>query len=191
MRPAKHSIHAAFQAILEQGPVTGLVNNAAIGRMDRLEDTSIEDFDLSVAVNMRAPVLCVQAAIPGMRQQRNGRIVTISSRAHLGKTHRTAYAGTKGAVISMAKVWALELAQYGITSNLVAPGPVRTELFGAANPPDMPRTQEIIGSIPLGRLGEPEDIAQAVAFFMDERSGWITGQVLTVCGGVSLARAGS
>jgi 3-oxoacyl-[acyl-carrier protein] reductase len=91
----------------------------------------------------------------------------------------------------MLRIWALELAQAGITCNAVAPGPIRTELFDAAIPPDMPRTREIVGSIPIGRLGEPEDIANAVAFFLDERSGFITGQTIYVCGGVTLVRGGS
>lgn len=188
---SESSLSAAFDRVLADGPVTGLVNNAAIARMTLLEDTTIKDFDESVAVNMRAPMLCTKAVVPGMKAAGFGRIVSISSRALLGKTHRTAYAGTKGAVLSMAKVWALEFARYGITSNVIAPGPVRTELFEAANPPDMPRTRQIIESIPVGRIGEPEDIANAVAFFMDDRAGYVTGQVLYVCGGVTLVRGGS
>lgn len=181
----------ALEETLTEGPVGALVNNAAIGHMAALEDTSTDDFDRSVAVNMRAPMLCAQAVIPHMREQGFGRIVNIASRAHLGKTLRTSYAATKGALVSMTRVWALELASSGISVNAIAPGPVRTELFERANPPDNPRTQQIIDAIPAGRLGEPEDVANAVAFFLDQRSGFITGQVLYVCGGVTLARGGS
>ena len=181
----------ALDEALEGGPVSALVNNAAIGRMSALEDTSVEDFDASVAVNMRAPMLCAQAVIPGMKEQRFGRIVNIASRAHLGKSLRTSYAATKGALVSLTKVWALELARHGISVNAIAPGPVRTELFERANPVDNPRTQQIIDAIPMGRLGEPDDVANAVAFFLDERSGFVTGQVMYVCGGVTLARGGS
>ncbi|MDX1433715.1 MAG: SDR family oxidoreductase, partial [Gammaproteobacteria bacterium] len=106
-------------------------------------------------------------------------------------TLRTSYAGTKGALVSMTRVWALELAAFGISVNAIAPGPVRTELFERANPPDNPRTLQIVEAIPVGRLGEPHDIANAVAFFLDERSSFVTGQVLYVCGGVTLARGGS
>lgn len=199
--PAEHWVEVnladtkALQQLLErltaQYSITGLVNNAAIGRMSLLEETTPEDFDLSVAVNMRAPMLCAQAVMPAMRRHGFGRIVNISSRAHLGKTHRTSYAGTKGALVSMTKVWALEYAGDGVTCNAIAPGPVQTELFDRANPTDMPRTRQIIDGIPVGRLGQPDDIANAVAFFMDHKAGYITGQVLYVCGGVSLARAGS
>ena len=181
----------ALDEALEGGPVSALVNNAAIGRMSALEDTSVEDFDVSVAVNMRAPMLCAQAVIPGMKEQRFGRIVNIASRAHLGKSLRTSYAATKGALVSLTKVWALELARHGISVNAIAPGPVRTELFERANPVDNPRTQQIIDAIPMGRLGEPDDVANAVAFFLDQRSGFVTGQVMYVCGGVTLARGGS
>lgn len=182
--------HALGEA-LAGDPIGALVNNAAIGHMAALEDTSIDDFDRSVAVNMRAPMLCAQAVIPHMREQGFGRIVNIASRAHLGKTLRTSYAGTKGALVSMTRVWALELASSGISVNAIAPGPIRTELFERANPPENPRTRQIIDAIPAGRLGEPEDVANAVAFFLDERSGFVTGQVLYVCGGVTLARGGS
>ncbi len=182
---------AALQGVLREGPVTGLVNNAAIGSMSPLEETSMAEFDVSVAVNMRAPMLCAQAVLPGMRAEGSGRIVNISSRAHLGKTQRTAYAGTKGAIVSMTRVWALELAPHGISVNAIAPGPVRTELFEQVNPADSPRTRQIIDAIPVGRLGEPEDVANAVGFFFDDRSGFVTGQVLYVCGGVTLARGGS
>jgi 3-oxoacyl-[acyl-carrier protein] reductase len=178
------------EALLD-GPVSALVNNAAIGLMSSLEDTGVEDFDASVAINMRAPMLCAQALMPGMKEQGFGRIVNIASRAHLGKALRTSYAATKGAMVSLTKVWALELAPHGISVNAIAPGPIRTALFERANPPDNPRTKQIIDAIPVGRFGEPEDVANAVAFFLDQRSGYVTGQVLYVCGGVTLARGGS
>jgi 3-oxoacyl-[acyl-carrier protein] reductase len=181
----------ALQEALSGGPVSALVNNAAIGLMSSLEDTSVEDFDTSVAINMRAPMLCAQAVLPGMKTQGFGRIVNIASRAHLGKTLRTSYAATKGAMVSLTKVWALELAPRGISVNAIAPGPIRTALFERANPADNPRTREILDAIPVGRFGEPEDVANGVAFFVDQRSGFVTGQVLYVCGGVTLARGGS
>jgi NAD(P)-dependent dehydrogenase (short-subunit alcohol dehydrogenase family) len=185
------ALEAALDALLAREQVDTLVNNAAIGQSATLEETSDEDFDLTCAVNLRAPMICARALAPEMKARGFGRIVNISSRAHLGKTHRTAYSATKGGILSMAKVWALEYGACGVTCNTIAPGPIRTELFERVNPPGMPRTQEIIGTIPVGRLGEPEDIANAVAFFVDERAAFVTGQVLYVCGGITLARSGS
>jgi NAD(P)-dependent dehydrogenase (short-subunit alcohol dehydrogenase family) len=185
------ALQLALDALLAREQVDVLVNNAAIGQSATLEETTDEDFDLTCAVNLRAPMVCARAVAPKMKARGFGRIVNISSRAHLGKTHRTAYSATKGGILSMAKVWALEYGAYGVTCNTIAPGPIRTELFERVNPPGMPRTQEIIGTIPVGRLGEPEDIANAVAFFVDERSAFVTGQVLYVCGGITLARGGS
>ncbi len=181
----------ALAEILSRGPITGLVNNAGIGVSSLLEDTTDADFERQVAVNMRAPMICARAVVAGMRDAGFGRIVNIASRAHLGKTHRTVYSGSKGALVSMGRVWALELAGGGITVNTIAPGPIRTELFERVNPPDMPRTQDIIDSVPVGRLGEPEDIANAVSYFMGEAAGFVTGQTLYVCGGITLARGGN
>lgn len=185
------SILQAFSKILAEGPVTGLVNNAGIPNNETLQQTSLAQFDRTVAINMRAPMICAQAVVESMKAEGFGRIVNMSSRAHLGKAKRTAYAGTKGALISMTGVWALEMAGFGITVNAIAPGPIRTDLFEAANPPDDPRTKDIIDAVPVKRLGEPEDIANAVAFFMNDEAGFVTGQTLYVCGGVTLARAGN
>ena len=185
------SLSSAFEEVVAQGPVTGLVNNAGIPGNEALEDTTLAAFDRTVAINMRAPMICAQTVLDGMKEARFGRIVNMSSRAHLGKAKRTAYAATKGALVSMTGVWALEMAEFGITVNAIAPGPIRTDLFEAANPPDDPRTQAIIDSIPVRRLGEPDDIANAVGFFMSDTASFITGQTLYVCGGTTLARGGS
>ena len=184
-------LQEVLNELITQHQIDALVNNAAIGQSATLEETSDEDFDLTMSVNLRAPMICARALLPAMKARGFGRVVNISSRAHLGKTHRTAYAASKGGILSLARVWALEYAHAGVTCNTIAPGPIRTELFDRVNPPGMPRTQEIIGQIPVGRVGEPSDIANAVAFFLDPRSSFVTGQVLYVCGGVTLARGGS
>jgi NAD(P)-dependent dehydrogenase (short-subunit alcohol dehydrogenase family) len=185
------ALQATLDDVLGAHQVDALVNNAGISQSATLEETTDESFDRTVAINLRAPMICARALVQGMKERGFGRIVNISSRAHLGKTYRTAYAAAKGGVLSMANVWALEYAAFGVTCNVIAPGPIRTELFERANPRDMPRTQEIVGMVPVGRLGEPEDIANSVAFFLDERSGFVTGQTLYVCGGITLARGGN
>ena len=157
-------VDRALGDVLREGPVVGLVNNAAIAQMASLEQTTNESFDSTAIINTRAPMQCARALVPGMQTQRFGRVVNIASRAHLGKTLRTAYAASKGALVSMTKVWPMEYAGYGVTCNAIAPGPVRTQLFDQVNPPDHPGTREIIDTIPVGRMGEPEDIVNAVGF---------------------------
>src|SRR3546814_1730640 len=116
-----------------------------------------------------------------------GRIVAISSRAALGKELRTSYAASKSALHGLMKTWALELARDGITANAIGPGSIETPLWHAANPSQDPRTQKILDSIPVGRPGTPAAIANAVSFFLDARSGFVTGQVLYVCGGLTVS----
>ena len=160
-------------------------------RPGRVEEQTFADLDQAVSLNLRCALQCVQALLPGMKAAQFGRVVNISSRAALGKEQRTVYAATKAGLNGMTKVWALELGQYGITANAIGPGPIRTELFEKANPADSPRTRAIIAAIPVQRVGEPEDVANAAAFLLDARSGFITGQVLYVCGGMTVGSAGA
>ncbi|OYV24430.1 MAG: short-chain dehydrogenase [Rhodospirillales bacterium 20-58-10] len=182
---------AALAEALQGGPITRLVNNVGIVRPGRIEDQSVVDLEAAVSLNLRCSLQCVQALLPGMKTAGFGRIVNISSRAALGKELRTVYAATKAALIGMMKVWALELGEHGITANAIGPGPIRTPLFEKANPPDSPLTRAIIEGIPVRRMGEPEDVAHAVAFLLDARSGFVTGQTLYVCGGMTVGAAGS
>jgi NAD(P)-dependent dehydrogenase (short-subunit alcohol dehydrogenase family) len=112
--------------------------------------------------------------------------VSITSRVVLGKELRTAYSGSKGALTAMTRTWALEFAKDGVTVNAVAPGPIGTETFFNNNPPESDRTRKIIDGVPVRRLGSPEDIAHAVSYFLDDRSGFVTGQTLYVCGGMTV-----
>lgn len=166
--------------------VTRLVNNVGIVAPALLEDARVEDLDRLMHLNVRSALVCTQALLPTMREQRFGRIVLNTSRVVLGKEARTIYSATKGALQSMARTWALELAGDGITVNCVAPGPIATTAFWENNPPDSERARRIIDNIPAQRMGQPEDVAQAVSFFCDDRSGFMTGQTLFVCGGVTV-----
>jgi 3-oxoacyl-[acyl-carrier protein] reductase len=109
-----------------------------------------------------------------------------TSRVTLGKPARGIYSASKGALQSMARTWALELARDQITVNCVAPGPIATTAFWKNNPPDAAPTRELISAIPLQRMGTPEDVANAVSFFCAPASGFITGQTIFVCGGVTV-----
>lgn len=185
------STAAALAQALQNGPITRLVNNVGVVRPNPVEEQSLADLDAVVSLNLRCALQCLQAVLPGMKAARFGRIVNMSSRAALGKELRSAYAATKAGLIGMAKVWALELGAYGITANAVGPGPIQTELFDRANPPESPHTKAIIDAIPVRRIGTPADVANAVAFFLDQRSGFVTGQAVYVCGGITVGAAGS
>lgn len=174
------------QEIAQNEPVTCLVNNVGIVRPALLEDLALEDFDRLMHVNLRPSILCAQAFLPGMKALGGGRIVMNTSRVTKGKELRSLYSATKGAAQSMARTWALELGSDGITVNCVAPGPIATEAFWRNNPPDAPRTREIIEGIPVKRLGTGEDVANAVSFFCAPEAGFVTGQTLFVCGGVTV-----
>ncbi|MHA2790137.1 SDR family oxidoreductase [Corynebacterium sp. S7] len=180
---------AAINEALEDGPITRLVNNVGAVRLGSVEKQTSEEMRQSWDLNVQSALTCLQPLLPGMKEAGFGRVVNMSSRAALGKTMRTAYAGTKAALIGVTRVWALELGEYGITVNAVAPGPIATELFEAANPQDSAATQAIIRNIPVGRMGQPSDIGQAAAFFLEERSSFVTGQTLYVCGGLSVGQA--
>ncbi len=181
---------AALASALESGPITRLVNNVGTVRPASVEEATLADLEAVVSLNLRCALQCTQALLPGMKDAGFGRIVNISSRAAIGKELRSVYSATKSGLHGYAKTWALELGRYGITANAVGPGPIRTALFEAVNPPDSPRTKAIIEGIPVKRMGTPADIAHAVAFLVDERAGFVTGQVLYVCGGMTVGLSG-
>ena len=184
----EEATRATLAAVTAENRVGWLVHNAGIALPATLDGTRIEDFQQVIAVNLRAAILCAQAVLPGMREDGRGRIVNITSRAALGKELRTAYSAAKAGLIGLTRTWALELAPHGITVNAVGPGPIETELFRSANPPDSERTRALVRDIPLRRLGQPEDIAHAVAFFLSDEASFITGQTLYVCGGLSIGK---
>lgn len=169
--------------------VAGLVNNAGYAKTGSLEETDndllLKTFDL----NLRCAAQCAKVFVPGMKRRGFGRLVNIASRSALGRELRTAYAASKGGLISMTRVWALELAKDGITANCVAPGPIATELFDSMNPVGSKRRDKMIREIPVNRIGKPEDVGNAVRFFLSEDSGFVNGQTLYVCGGLSVGVA--
>ncbi|WP_300053285.1 SDR family oxidoreductase [Sulfitobacter sp.] len=177
---------AALQNILKEGPVTCLVNNVGIVKPAPFDAVEIDDFDRIMHLNLRPSILAAKLLVPAMRAAGGGRIVMNTSRVTKGKIDRTLYSASKGAIQSMARTWALELARDGITVNCVAPGPIATTAFWENNPEDAPETRAIVDAVPMGRMGTPEDVAQAVAFFADARSGFITGQTVFVCGGTAV-----
>lgn len=179
----------ALKKALSKGPITRLVNNVGIICPASIENQTLEELERVWSLNVRCAMQCVQAVLPGMKDQGFGRIVNMASRTVLGKELRTAYAGSKAGLVAMAKVWALELGKYGITANAIGPGPIMTELWKKGNPLDSDKTKAIIKSVAVGRLGEPKDVANAASFLLDKRTGFVTGQVLYVCGGLTISSA--
>lgn len=180
------STRAALAEALDAGPITRLVNNVGAVFPSTLANQTVEEITGSFDLNLRSAVLCTQAVLSGMTDAGFGRIVNMTSRAALGKELRTAYAAAKAGLIGLTRVWALELAPLGITVNAVGPGPIATDLFMKANPADSDRTRAIIDSVPVGRLGTPDDIAHVTRFFLDEQTSFVTGQVLYACGGLTV-----
>ena len=172
------------RAVEEWGRVDILVNNTGIARDVWLVNMSEEDWDEVVRVNLRSQFLCARAVAPGMMERRYGRIVNIGSRAALGAAGQANYSASKGGVISFTRALALELAKFQVTVNCVAPGLVDTQLFRGVREDIQER---LIKTIPAGRVGTPEDIAQAVLSFACDEASYVTGQVLYVCGGRSLS----
>ncbi|WP_456835911.1 MULTISPECIES: SDR family NAD(P)-dependent oxidoreductase [unclassified Bradyrhizobium] len=180
--------HAATE-LAGKFAVTALVNNAGATRPGTIDTATVADLDYAVALHLRASMLLIQAALPALRQSGRGRIVNIASRAALGKAERIVYSATKAGLIGMTRTLAIELGAEGITVNAIAPGPIATELFRSSNPAGAPRTQRIVDSILVNRLGTPEDVARAALFFLSPDNGFVTGQVLYVCGGTTLGVA--
>jgi 3-oxoacyl-[acyl-carrier protein] reductase len=173
------------EKIRNQG-ITTVIHNAGIIRPALLPDVKLEDLGALVNLHLSAAVLLVQAALPAMKATGFGRVVLVSSRAVLGLPTRTAYSATKAGMLGMARTWALELAPHGITVNVVAPGPVKTANFHSIIPEDPAAVAKVEAAIPVKRLGQPGDVARAVLFFADRDAGFVTGQVLYVCGGTSV-----
>jgi NAD(P)-dependent dehydrogenase (short-subunit alcohol dehydrogenase family) len=177
---------AAFEAA-RRFPITTLVHNAGAIREKPLEEVTLDDLQSLTNLHLAAALSLMQANLPAMKQQHFGRVVLVSTRAVLGLAKRTAYAATKAGMLGLARTWALELGAHGITVNVVAPGPIEaTEMFHEVIPADSPKLTRIVDSVPVKRLGRPEDVARAVLFFVAPEAGFVTGQTLFVCGGTSV-----
>jgi NAD(P)-dependent dehydrogenase (short-subunit alcohol dehydrogenase family) len=176
----------AAKELVSRFEVTTVVHNAGVIRAALLPEVQLSDLDALVDLHLGCAIQLVQAALPAMRARRFGRVVLLSSRAALGLATRTSYSATKAGMLGMARTWALELAPEGITVNVVAPGPIRTDMFYDVVEAGSEKERALAASVPVRRLGESADVARAVRFFADPANSFVTGQVLYVCGGTSV-----
>jgi 2-hydroxycyclohexanecarboxyl-CoA dehydrogenase len=170
------------------GPIDVLVNNAGIDVIGPFLDSDEASWDRLWAVNLRGTLLATRAVLDGMIARERGRIVNVGSDAgRVGSSGEAVYSATKGGVIAFTKTLAREVARHGVTVNCVCPGPTDTALLEQVRAYDEKLHASLARAIPLRRLGRPEDVAAAVVFLAGDAAGYITGQTLSVSGGLTMA----
>lgn len=175
----------AAKVLAASGRVDGLVNAAGFDKVGPFIKNDPELWDRLVAVNLLGAMRLTQLVLPSMIERKAGKIVNISSDAgRVGSMGETAYAATKGGLIAFSKSLAREVARYQINVNVVCPGPTDTPLFNAEASEGL--REALLNAIPFRRLGQPEDVAQAIRYLIGPHSGYVTGQVLSVSGGLTM-----
>ncbi len=178
---------AAAEAERRLGPATILVNNAGWDKAEPFVKSSEETWDKVLAINLKGPIRMTRAVLDGMIERRRGRIVTVSSDAgRVGSSGEAVYSAAKAGVIGFSKTLARELARYAINVNVVCPGPTNTQLLRDVAPENSKLVEALKRAVPFGRIGEPHEIASAVAFLASDDAGFITGQTLSVSGGLTM-----
>jgi 2-hydroxycyclohexanecarboxyl-CoA dehydrogenase len=182
------SVKSAIAEAAERlGPIDVLVNNAGWDKVEPFVKSQEETWDRVLAINLKGPIACSRAVLDSMIERRSGKIVSIGSDAgRVGSSGEAVYSGAKAGVIGFSKTLAREVARYGINVNVVCPGPTNTPLLQEIAGGNEKLMAALKQAIPLGRTGEPEDIAGAVAFLASDDAGFITGQTLSVSGGLSM-----
>lgn len=183
---AAAEVESMFRQVEDQlGHVDWLVNNAGISLRGLLQDTTEDQWDELMGVNFKGAFLCMRRALPGMIRQRHGSIVNIASVwGQQGAAFESVYSASKGGLIALTRSLAAEVGPSGIRVNALAPGPIATDMLKEEMSAD--ELLGLAGEIPLGRLGQPEDVAAACLFLLSKQAAFINGQVITVDGGWKL-----
>ena len=169
--------------------IYGIVNNAGASYGQSVKNFDLKTFDKSINLNLRAAIHLSKEFVDQMIKNKEGRIINIASRAALGRENRTSYSAAKSGLYGFTRTWALELAKHNITVNTISPGPILTELQKKNNNQSKNYRKKFLSQNPMGRFGKPEEVANAVDFFISEKSSFITGQCLYVCGGMSVGHS--
>lgn len=182
---------AVEETVAQWGQLDVLVNNAGWDRLEPFLESEEETWDRIIAINFKAVLYVCKAALPHMVQRGGGKVVNIASDAgRVGSMGEAVYAGTKGAIIAFSKTLAREMARHRITVNVVCPGLTETPLLQGIRQ-QSPKTERVIDAvtraIPLGRVGQPEDVAGAVVYLASPSADYVTGQTLSVSGGLTMA----
>jgi 2-hydroxycyclohexanecarboxyl-CoA dehydrogenase len=183
------SVRAAVERVRAAlGPVDILVNNAAVDVIERFVDNTEETWDRVIGVNLRGTITVTRAVLDHMIERDGGRIVHIASDAgRVGSSGEVVYSATKGGIIAFGKALAREVARHGITVNSVCPGPTDTALLAQVATYSQKMHDALVRSIPLRRVGAPADVAAAVAYLVSDEAAFVTGQTLSVSGGLTMA----
>jgi len=184
----KASVHAMIAGtVAAHGRIDVLINNAGWDKAGAFVESDPDDWQRAVNINLFGVLNTCHETLPHMIQRGSGRIVNLASDAgRVGSSGEAVYAAAKGGIIAFSKTIARESARYGINVNCVSPGPTDTALFEAVTEGNENLRQSLIKAIPFRRLGQPDDLAQAVAFLASDQASYITGQTLSVSGGLTM-----
>jgi 2-hydroxycyclohexanecarboxyl-CoA dehydrogenase len=186
---SKESVAAMVRAVMDRcGRVDVLVNNAGWDRMQPFLESDESDWEKVIAINLYGTLHCCKAVLPVMVAQGYGKVVNIASDAgRVGSSGEAVYSAAKGGIIAFTKTLAREMARYTINVNCVCPGPADTPLFASLGEENPKLREALQKAIPFRRLARPDDVANAVAFLASDEAAYITGQTLSVSGGLTMA----
>jgi 2-hydroxycyclohexanecarboxyl-CoA dehydrogenase len=182
-------VRTGFQRVVDElGEIDVLVNNAGIDVIEPFVQSTEETWDRLIAVNLKGTIVCCRAVLDAMIARSSGRIINIASdAAKVGSSGEAVYSATKGGIVSFTKTLAREVARHSITVNSVCPGPTETALLGQIAESNEKLYNALARAVPLGRTAQPEDIAPMVVFLASRGAAYITGQALSVSGGLTMS----